>query len=240
MTLACREAKIMPMINAAIRYQPILRELRKQRPGWVLDVGSGPEGLRMFWRGAVIGIDVEFKRRPLHQAVLAAGAALPFRDASCPMVVGCDMLEHVAPCRREAVVSEMARVAAGALLLVFPSGEPAMRVYRDLAQEAGAGAPVWLREHLDNGLPDAEVVAGWLRDAGWSVSILWFESAQAHARLLRWELRQPVKLLTYSAMRLFGRWLVWCVPVVSTGPKLRVLIKAEHRSAQAHCGASGQ
>ena len=217
------------MINVAIRYRPIVQELQKRQPDWVLEVGSGPEGLRMFWPGTVIGADVEFRRRPLHQAVQASGLALPFRNASCPVVVSCDMLEHVAPCWREPVVSEMARVAADALLLAFPSGEPAVRVYRDLAVERGAASPMWLREHLDNGLPEPGQMVGWLQAAGWSVSSVWYESAQPHARLLRWESRLPVKLLTYGMMRLLGRSLVWRVPMASTGPKLRVLIKAERR-----------
>ncbi len=215
------------MINIAIRYRPILEELQKLQPDWVLEVGSGSEGLRMFWPGLVIGADIEFRRRPLHQAVQASGLALPLRSASCPVVVSCDMLEHVAPCQREVVVSEMARVAADALLVSFPSGEPAMCVYRGLAAEIGVAPPRWLREHLDNGLPEAEPVAGWLQAAGWAVSSAWYESAQAHARLLRWESRLPVKLLTYGTMRLLGRSLVWRVPMTSPGPKLRVLIKAE-------------
>ena len=114
------------------------------------------------------------------------------------------MLEHVAPPQRAVVVSEMARVAAGALLLSFPSGESAIRVYRRLQEETGAGAPRWLHEHLANGLPDADEVAGWLQAAGWAVSSAWYESAQAHARLLRWESRLPVKLLTYGTMRCWG------------------------------------
>ena len=214
------------MINIAIRYRPILRELRKLQPDWVLEVGSGSEGLRMFWPGTVIGADIEFRRRPLHQAVQASGLALPLRKASCPVVVSCDTLEHVAPRQRELVVSELARVAVDTVLLSFPSGEPAMCVYRDLAAEMGAAIPIWLREHLVNGLPEAEQVAGWLQAAGWAVCTAWYESAQTHARLLRWESRLPVKLLTYGTMRLLGRALVWRVPIASTGPKLRVLIKA--------------
>lgn len=227
LTWQAERATIAIMINIAIRYRPIVEELQQRRPPRVLEVGSGPEGLRLFWPAAVVGVDVEFRRPPLHQAVRASGLALPFRAASFPAVVGCDVLEHVAPPERESAVAELARVAQSLLLLTFPSGEAAMRVYRRLQEETGAGAPQWLHEHLANGLPDADEVAGWLRSAGWAVTTLWYESAEAHLRLLRWELRWPVKLLTYAVTRLFGRRLVWQAPMTSREPELRVLIKAE-------------
>ena len=64
-----------------------------------------------------------------------------------------------------------------------------MCVYRDLAAEMGVATPIWLREHLGNGLPEAERVAGWVQAAGRAVSSAWYESARTHARLLRWESR---------------------------------------------------
>ncbi len=217
------------MINYAIRYQPILREVARRQPAFVLDVGSGPEGLGMFWRGTVIGSDLAFKRRPLHRGVVASGEALPFAARGCPVVVSCDMLEHVPPPARHAAVVEMARVAGEALLLTFPSGQAAARVYEELARAWGSTSPPWLLEHLEHGLPEGEQVAGWLRDGGWQVTVTHFESAAAHAALLRWERRGPVKLLTYSLMRLAGPWLAPRWPIPSEGPTLRVFIRAERR-----------
>jgi len=215
------------VINFAIRYHPIVQELHRRRPRLVLDVGSGPEGLAMFWQGRVAGTDLAFKRRPLHNAVRASSLALPFGDASCPAVVGCDVLEHVPPDLRRSAVLEMARVASPLLMLSFPSGEPAMQVYRKLAQRLAPAVPVWLQEHITNGLPDAHQVASWLLEAGWSVSTEWYESAAAHARLMRWESRRFVALLTYGLMRLWGRWLGMRIPVPSQEPHLRVFVKAE-------------
>jgi hypothetical protein len=215
------------VINFAIRYHPIVRELRRRRPCLVLDVGSGPEGLAMFWQGRVAGTDLAFKRRPLHQGVRASSLALPFRDAGFPTVVGCDVLEHIPAALRRSAVLEMARVASPLLMLSFPSGEPAMQAYRNLAQRLAPIVPVWLQEHLTNGLPDAGQVASWLLDSGWSVSTAWYESAAAHERLMRWESHRAVALLTYGVMRLWGQWLGLRIPVPAQEPYLRVFVKAE-------------
>ena len=224
------------MINFAIRYRPIVQELCRRRPPLVLDVGSGPEGLAMFWRGTVIGIDLGFKRPPLHHAVRASSLALPFAEASCAVVVGCDMLEHLPADLRRSAVLEMARVASPLLMLSFPSGEPATQVYRKLAQQLAPAIPVWLQEHIANGLPDAHQVATWLLEAGWSVSTIWYESATTHARLMNWESRRPAALLTYSVMRLCGRWLGPRIPVPAQEPYLRVLVKAERNPTAAGAG----
>jgi hypothetical protein len=96
-----------------------------------------------------------------------------------------------------------------------------------LAQGLAPAVPVWLQEHIMNGLPDAHQVASWLLEAGWSVSTEWYESAAAHARLMRWESRRFVALLTYGVMRLWGRWLGMRIPVPSQEPHLRVFVKAE-------------
>lgn len=102
-----------------------------------------------------------------------------------------------------------------------------MQAYRNLAQRLAPIVPVWLQEHLTNGLPDAGQVASWLLDSGWSVSTAWYESAAAHERLMRWESHRAVALLTYGVMRLWGQWLGLRIPVPAQEPYLRVFVKAE-------------
>ena len=215
------------MINWAARYQPIVKELQSQKPAWTLEVGSGPEGLKMFWRDRVVGVDLNFKRSPIHCAVEAAGSALPFANESSPMVVSCDLLEHIHPLERRAFVLDLSRVARDSLLLAFPSGERAAQVYRDFGMRFGAAdMPVWLRQHLEYGLPEADEVAGWLEKDGWRVTSAWYESALSHSRLLRWEMIFPGKFFTYSLMRLMGPYLISRMKFSSEPPYLRVLIKA--------------
>jgi hypothetical protein len=215
------------MFNHAIRYQPIVRELEQGRSLPVLEVGSGPEGLALFWRGPVVGADVVFKRRPLHRAVMASGLRLPFADRSFPTLVSCDMLEHVEPATRSAAVAEMARVAGEQLLLAFPSGPAAVAVYEELAAALAPVLPQWLEEHLTHGLPVADEVISWLQEGGWGVTVQWYESAAAHKQLMLVENHWLVKVGTYGLMRLAGPWFVRLASRPASGPWLRVLLKAK-------------
>lgn len=216
------------MFNYALRYQPILDALNGARPSRVLDVGSGAQGLAMLWRGApIVATDLHFKRRPLAPGAAASATALPFADGAFPAVVSCDTLEHIPPPLRRDAVREMARVAGGSLLLGFPSGAAAMRIYYALAHDLAPNLPTWLLEHLEHGLPDADEVASWLRADGWNVTVTWYESAEAHRRLVRQDMRLPVKLLSYALFRLAGPWLAPRLPLDNARPHLRVLIRAE-------------
>ncbi len=225
------------MINYAVRYRPIVEMLHERRPAWVLDVGSGPEGLAMFWRGTVVGNDLHFKRPPIHHGVAASSLALPFGDGACPVVVSCDMLEHVPPPLRQEALNEMARVTGKLLLLGFPSGERAMQTYRTLSQRLRPSRPPWLEEHLAYGLPDADETRGWLHESGWNVTLRCYESAPLHERLVYWEHHLPIKLFTYGLMRLLGPWLVLHAPVSPKGHPLRVLICAERAASPARSPA---
>lgn len=215
------------MIHWAIRYRPVILELKRYLPSWVLDVGSGPEGVRMFWRGKVVGVDIGFKRHALHNAVIASALALPFEDRSCPFVVSCDMLEHVPTGLRHEAVMQMGRVAGTHLLLMFPSGPFAEEVYESLARKyPRAELPLWLKQHLEYGLPDAGQVEGWLREAGWQVRSSWYEPADLHEALLNWEWLRGGKFLSYSLMRLLGPWIAPSLAIPDGGNKMRVVFKA--------------
>ena len=214
------------MINFALRYRPILESLRQQPPESVLEVGSGPEGLALFWRGRVVGVDLGFKRRPLHQAIAASVLALPWADKSWPMVVSCDTLEHIPPADRRRAVREIARVAGERIWLAFPSGPAAETCYRQLAQRLGPELPKWLTDHLTYGLPDAAQVNAWLQAEGWATQLTWYEAAGAHQRLMVWESRRWVQPFTFGLMRLFGPYLAPHWPTSQAEPPLRALITA--------------
>ena len=218
-----------PMLSWAIRYRPIVDELRRLQPSYVLEVGSGPEGLSLMWSGRVIGTDLSFKRRPLHWPAVASGLSLPMADRSVPVVVSCDMLEHIPPSLRQRAVGEMARVADQHILLVFPSGQAASAIYQRLLHDMAPEIPSWLTEHIENGLPDATLVRTWLEDQGWTTSIRWYESAETHRKMVLWEQRGLGKLLSYTIMRAIGRWLGPRLPVPSGGEQLRVCVSAFRR-----------
>jgi SAM-dependent methyltransferase len=219
------------MINWAIRYQPIIEELRRRNPTIVLDVGSGSEGLSMFWKGKVIGVDIKFKRRPMLLGVCSSSIELPFSRGTFPVVVSSDMLEHVPAKSRKVAVVEMARVCSQSLLIGFPSGSAAAEMYQELASGMKSPLPSWLREHLELGLPDADEVSGWLEEAGWSIKTSWHESIPLHQKIMQLESWRPLSLFTYLLSRLAGPWLVQSLPEASKGDKLRVWIRAAREIA---------
>ncbi len=215
------------MINWAVRYAPIFKLLRPHPHERVLEVGSGPEGLGMFWDGRVTGMDVRFKRRPIHQAVQASGLALPCKNGGFPIVVSCDFLEHLPPWERGKAVDELGRVAGSRILLGFPSGKHAAALYARLADTFGHPIPDWLEDHQRFGLPEAAVVAGQLQEQGWKVEVMWYEGVHLHGRLVLLEQKYGMKWLTYPLMRLWGRRLVSRVPYRTAPPFLRVLLDAK-------------
>jgi hypothetical protein len=215
------------MLNWAIRYQPFVKELKHLQPSWVLDVGSGAEGIKLFWRGSVRGIDLHYKRRPLHQGIRASILRVPLPKHSCPVVISCDLLEHIHPDQRQRVIAELNRVSREHLIIGFPSGDAAMQTYQTIAQGySNHRRPIWLQEHLDLGLPKANQVGKWLQEAGWETELTWYESTRLHKVLIDLELRFGVKLLTYSLMRLIGPELITRLTIPEEKPHIRVMIKA--------------
>jgi SAM-dependent methyltransferase len=81
----------------------------------VVDLGSGPLGLRAFAPGLdVTGVDRLLKPEypgPFVQADAAAG--LPFADDEFDLVYCSSVIEHVAPARRRAFATELRRVGRG-------------------------------------------------------------------------------------------------------------------------------
>ncbi len=154
------------MLNWLSRYAPFLEPVGRGLP--VLDVGSGPFGVG-FWIGRpFVGVDLSFDGppHPLNFAIRADAAALPFLDGAFDSVILADLLEHVAPERRPAVLKEALRVAARRVLITFPAGEAARRADSAFKRwhEAVFGAvPGWVEEHAAAGLPDPEEVAALLR-----------------------------------------------------------------------------
>jgi hypothetical protein len=123
------------------------------RSAHVLDVGGVRGLLALFLpQASVIAANVE---RPAD--VLYDGVRLPFRDASFAAVTSLDVLEHLPRKARGPHVAELARVAAGTIVICAPLGT----VEHDAAE---ADLAVWYRattgvahrfleEHLAHGLP---------------------------------------------------------------------------------------
>lgn len=96
-------------------------------PGSVLDVGCGAGDIQYTKRGITVGIDPAFanlrKARTIYPQVARSTARrLPFAEAAFDYVTTTDVLEHIAPSEKDAVLTEMARVLkpGGRMVHIFP------------------------------------------------------------------------------------------------------------------------
>ncbi len=158
------------------RYAAIVRAVRASLgPGHhrVLDVGDTAGHLGTFDPELdVVGIDVqlEAQRLPGTPAALADGTRLPFPDAAFDAVVSSDVLEHVAPLRRPAFLSELRRVSRDLVVVAAPFDTPGVAGVEELVRRyaliaLGAEQPQ-LEEHRRFGLPDLEAAIANLLQGG--------------------------------------------------------------------------
>jgi len=165
------------MLHQLIRYRPILELLAAGGYESVCEVGSGSSGIAAFSSLRLVGVDMDFKDYTTERRacpanlipVVADGAVLPFTDNRFDVVISCDMLEHVPPADRRAVVEEMLRIAAKKVVLVFPCGHAASMLdglLRRACLLAGRQAPGWLDEHVTLGLPARDTVSTMLDGIG--------------------------------------------------------------------------
>ncbi|HEY8584406.1 MAG TPA: class I SAM-dependent methyltransferase [Capillimicrobium sp.] len=208
-------------LGQLVRTEPVLALVRELGAGTLLDVGSGALGLADYldgrWR--VTALDRSFadygawRRPPGTRADRVVGdiRALPFADRSFDVVVAVDVLEHLDPADRAAAVRELGRVARRRVIVAAPAGAAALEADRALAA-ALRMPPPWLEEHLANGFPEPEDLAGPLRALG-AVRLLGNEAVAAHARVTRLELSvrwfvptRALARLLYAGLRREARW----------------------------------
>jgi len=165
------------MLNHLMRYMPIARLIEQEQAGEerILEVGSGPKGVKAYFPDrAVVAVDVDFdSREGLASSgmfpVLASAESLPFRDGAFPFVVCVDVLEHIRPERRENVIRELLRVASRKVYLAFPvrgSCEVWEKTLSRMHMLFRKKVPGWLREHMENGLPEEKEVITFLGENG--------------------------------------------------------------------------
>ena len=139
--------------DRALRYVELHDVLdRFATDGAVLELGSGPDGLRDQRPGAfVVTVD-------LHSFssldVQADGCRLPFRDGAFSTAVCIDVLEHVPPALRTALIDELRRVTSDLLVIGGPMGARAEQADHTLERwfrRTGRPVPDWLNEHLATG-----------------------------------------------------------------------------------------
>jgi cyclopropane fatty-acyl-phospholipid synthase-like methyltransferase len=187
------------LLNQAVRYQELARIVEAGPGPTLLEVGSGSRGIATYlsspWR--VTACDRDFsdygaRRHPAGdeiERVIGDALALPFDDRSFDVAVSLDMLEHIPSDLRGQALRELVRVSRRAVVVGCPCGAPALAADRRLARFYGRvrrPVPAWLREHLDNGLPEPHELEQALIPHG-SVSVLPNESVRSHERLAKLE-----------------------------------------------------
>lgn len=203
--------------NHLVRFVPVLELLWAAAPrgGSLLDVGSGSRGIASLlprtWD--VTMLDADFRDYgaaatvPSTQARAIMGdvRAMPFEDSSFDVVIAVDMLEHLAAGDRDSAVAEICRVARRRTVIACPAGADALEADRRIAARLAAWdrpLPGWLREHLENGFPEAEAVLGAAATFG-SARACPNENVEAHERLMLAELSPaPAALLRLACIPL--------------------------------------
>lgn len=155
--------------EVAVRYLPVVREIRKLGKPSILEVGSGGLGIAPYLGQKVVGLDKSFTPpiHPLLTTKIGSGEHIPFPDKSFDVVVAMDVLEHLLREKRKKVILEMGRVARKLLVIGVPTGEEARKQDKLLAgvyrEKHGADFPFFL-EHREYGLPEREEIRRLVKD----------------------------------------------------------------------------
>lgn len=193
------------LIGWAARYYPILRALEQhglRSEGSILELGSGPVGLGTFRKVPFTGCDLSFagpSKWPMTQLVGSA-VALPVADKSFDAVVASDMLEHVPPDLRPAVIQEALRVARKLVIFGFPCGQLAHDSDRALMadfQKEGREVPGWLSEHMLAPFPEPDLFNNL---PGWKTIQFGNESIEFHSRMVRKEMQRSSRWAMHACM----------------------------------------
>lgn len=114
------------------------------------------------------------------------GRSMPqFEDGKYDIVIALDVLEHIKDIDREVFLTELYRVSKYITIICFPHDEPwicssekrANNYYKALYGQDH----IWLKEHIDNGLPSLESIEKWLKSQAYNY--ITFQ----HGNIIIWE-----------------------------------------------------
>jgi SAM-dependent methyltransferase len=186
------------------------------KSGAILEIGSGPYGIGTFRKVPFTGCDLAFLDEPKWPMtpLIASAADLPLADQSFDVVLASDVLEHVPPELRKAVIQEALRVARRLVIFGFPCGVIAHELDEELREiflTRNLHVPIWLEEHMEAAFPEPSLFEG---IPGWNVDQRSNESIRFHRWLMRSEMNKNFVRVTARIVR-YAPWLVtpllrWC------------------------------
>lgn len=153
-------------IDIAMRYHPIAQLLRQNTSPQlrILEAGAGGKGITAFHPVPITALDIRHADNcdsSLINQVTASSEHIPLADNSFDILISVDMFEHLDSKARAATLCEFFRTAAqgGTIFIAVPCGKLASfheKALNALYKIARKKDHPWLKEHIDNGLPETK------------------------------------------------------------------------------------
>lgn len=134
----------------------------------ILDVGGRYNILKKFLpNDEVHYLDLEINPKD-ENAFKGDGCDMPFKDNSYDFCVSADVFEHIPLKKRKKFLKECIRVSKNAMILAAPFYSKEVQQAEINANESfkilSGSDHIWLKEHLENGLPDESEVLGFIKE----------------------------------------------------------------------------
>lgn len=154
--------------------------------------------------------------------VLATATQLPFRDQSFDAVIVSDVLEHVPPECRAAVIREALRVTRKVAIFGFPCGQEAFACDRRLAtiyEREKQEAPTWLKEHMRHPFPTESLFDD--LPGTWAVKTFGNENLGFHLSMMRKEMNRIWNFLFLIVLAVMPRMVEYLLRQADREPFYR-------------------
>lgn len=149
--------------EAAIRYYPVIREIRKANLNGpkILEIGSGSTGITPYLKQSVDAVDIDFSgpKSKFINRIKGKAWELPFKKNVYDISISVDVLEHIPPQFREKAISEMIRVTSKLAIIVVPTSSDSEKQDEELRNRWNKVFNIknlFLEEHVKYGLPQSE------------------------------------------------------------------------------------
>ena len=159
----------MKPFHQIARYETVrkaIESMRWQKQHTILEVGSGSHGNLAIYlpNDKITFLDTVLTEEAQNDPRFVIGDAtkLSYPDGSFDFVIGSDVLEHIIPQKRNDFLNEVSRVAKYGVFLSFPQKEygntGADETLRATYIAAQSKPPIWIDEHIDCILPNANEI----------------------------------------------------------------------------------